>query len=279
MPTAFTLRLTPIPAGSLLVFYGPSNPDYVVALNPTTGNAIGNLPLVGQLRRHGGGLRSNHRRDLPGRPQSQRRQPDRRNLRHDHHRTGAHTAGDEDPAHTFAAPFNLGDGAIALDPSGDGTLWLGSDQTGDIVHITNTGTILKTLSIFPQAPGNIGVSGMAFDASGNLLVATNQGVVLKLNVNFDAASFTPTPTLTVDHRHGDERHARPTRALPSADAGQVITLTGTNFTSSTEVVFQIRDGAGNTAQQAVAPNWRQRDGHHRCRCRCRRWRPPAPCRW
>ena len=33
---------------------------------------------------------------------------------------------------------------------------------------------------------------MVFDASGNLLVSTNQGNVLKLNVNYDAATLTPS---------------------------------------------------------------------------------------
>src|SRR5262249_52239377 len=110
----------------------------------------------------------------------------------------------------------------------------------------------NTVSISPQASGNLGVSGMVFDAAGNLLVSTNQGVVLKLNVNFDTAPFTPTPTLTAiaaTATNGTAANA----ALPSADAGQVITLTGSNFNAGTEVVFQIRDGSGNTGQQAVTP--------------------------
>ena len=248
---AFTLRQTPLPAGTLLVFYGPANPDYVVALNPTTGTAIGNLPLVGNYdatagvydpktgeiflvdRNHSGGNR------IVGIYAATN--------------TGAGiTAGTEDPAHTFASPFNLGDGALALDPSGDGTLWLASDQSGDIVHMTNTGTILKTVSLFPQAAGNIGISGMVFDASGNLLVSTNQGNVLKVNVNFDAASFTPVPTLgSIAATATDGTPAN--GAIASADANQVITLTGTNFNAGTEVVFQIRDVSGNVASQAVAP--------------------------
>src|SRR5207253_4909032 len=121
--------------------------------------------------------------------------------------------------------------------------WLSSDQAGDIVQMTNTGTILRNLTIGLQAPGNIGASGIAFDASGNLLVSTNQGVVLKLNVNADFANTKPTLTgINAAATNGIPANA----AVPSADAGQVITLTGTNFNAGTEVVFSIRDASGNT---------------------------------
>ena len=41
------LGFTDVPPGSLLAFYGPSNPDYVVALDPTSGTVIASLQLAG----------------------------------------------------------------------------------------------------------------------------------------------------------------------------------------------------------------------------------------
>ena len=209
-PSALTLRGTPIPAGSLLMFYGPSNPDYVVAINPTSGNAIGNLPLLANYDTTSGvfdpvtGDLFLVDRNSPGGNRIVAIFPSN---------AGGHTAGQEDPAHTFAAPFNTGDSGLALDPSGDGTLWFGSDQTGDIVQMTNTGTVLRHLTVATQGPGNIGVSGIAFDASGNLLVSTNQGVVLKLNVNFDAAHADAHADTDRDQCDRNGRHSGYGRAI------------------------------------------------------------------
>src|SRR4029077_19803647 len=115
---------------------------------------------------------------------------------------------------------------------------------------SNTGTVLRHVTIGLQVPGGNGGSGMAFYASGDLLVGTNQGVVLNLNVNADFAATTPTLTaIDATATNGTPANA----GIPSADAGQVITLTGTNFNAGTEVVFQIRDVSGNPGQQAVTP--------------------------
>ena len=243
VPSSFTLGFTTIPAGSLLVFYGPSNPDYVVALNPANGVVYTALQLTknydataGVYDPVTGDLYLNDRSTNPNRIVAIVA-------------SGAN-AGQEDAAHSFTAPFNATYAGLALDPSGNGTLWYGSDQSGDIVQLSNTGTVLRHVSIGLQTPGSLSVAGLAFDASGNLLVATSQGTVLKLNVNY--APATPLPTLTAIG--GTATVGTPANAaLPSADAGQVITLTGSNFNPGTEVVFQIRDGAGNVSQQAVAP--------------------------
>ena len=106
VPAAFTLRLTPIPAGSLLVFYAPSNPDYVVALNPTTGNPIAALPLAGNYDTTAGVYDpSSGEIFLVDRNNSS----GNRIVGIFPTTGGGHTAGDEDPAHTFASPLpNLG---------------------------------------------------------------------------------------------------------------------------------------------------------------------------
>src|SRR5206468_3800295 len=75
---------------------------------------------------------------------------------------------------------------------------------------------------------------------------------VKVNVNFDAATFNPTPTLTgITATSIDGTPA--SNSAASADAGQVITLTGSNFNADSEIVFQTRDGSGNVAPLAVGP--------------------------
>ena len=245
VPQAFNLGFTPVPAGSLLVFYGPSNPDYVVALDPTSGAVISSLVLAGNYDTTAGVYDPNTGDIFV---------VDRNHSGGNRVVAVSPVDGSEDPNFTFAAPFNLGDGGLALDPASTGpnagTLWLSSDQSGDILQVSNTGTVLRHLTVGLQSAGNIGVSGIVFDASGNLLVSTNQGIVLKLNPNPDFA--TPIPTLAAISALATD--GTPANAsLPSADAGQVISLTGSNFNAGTEVVFQVRDASGNVAQQAVAP--------------------------
>ena len=171
-----------MPAGSLLVFYGPSNPDYVVALDPTDRQRHFVAATGWQLRHHGWRVRS----DAPATCSwstaiTAAATGSSRSIR---------SAATEDPTFTFNAPFNLGDGGLALDPATPAeAARFGSVRIdrGDIVQMTNTGTILRHVTVGLQAPGNIGVSGIVFDAAGNLLGRTNQGVVLKLNVNADFA--------------------------------------------------------------------------------------------
>ena len=151
-------------------------------------------------------------------------------------------SGAEDPNFTFNAPFNLGNGGLALDPAttgpSAGTFWLSSEFTDDIVQMSNTGTILRHLTVGLQAAGNIGLSGIVFDAAGNLLASTGQGVVVKLDVNVNLAAT--TPTLTAINATATVGTPATNAAVASADAGQVVvTLTGTNFNAGTEVVFPI----------------------------------------
>jgi len=124
----------------------------------------------------------------------------------------AHQAGTEDPAHTFTLRSTRAMADWRWIPPVTERCGTARIRAALIVQMTNTGTILRQISIGLQAPGsNIGVSGLAFDASGDLLVATNQGNVLRLNVNEDAASLTPQPTLTSSpprRRTGRPRPAR-----------------------------------------------------------------------
>ena len=243
VPTSFTLGTTSVPAGSLLLFYGPPNPDVVIAVNPASGQIIATMTLPGNYDTTAGvydpvtgDLFVLNRNASPNQITAIF--------------ASGPNAGTVDAAHTFAAPFNAGEAGLALDPSGNGTLWYGSDQSGNVVQLSNTGTVLHTVSVGLQLPGNISVSGLAFDSAGNLLIGTTQGVVGRINVNYQPAMTTPTLTgITALATDGTPANA----AVASADANQVITLTGTNFNPGTEVVFEVRDQTGAVTQQAVAP--------------------------
>ena len=68
-----------------------------------------------------------------------------------------------------------------MDPAG-GTLWYGSDQSSNVVQLSRTGTVLRSVSLTAQGvPANT-TSGLAFDLAANLLVASNQGQVFRISV-------------------------------------------------------------------------------------------------
>src|SRR6185437_12749046 len=112
-------------------------------------------------------------------------------------------------------------------------------------------TVLRHLSVEPQFGGNIGYTGLVFDGSGNLLVGTSLGLVMRLNPNFDPAISLPTLTgIVAAAMDGTAKNA----AAPSANTGEFITLTGTNFNAGTQVIFQSRDSTGAISPMAVTPS-------------------------
>ena len=119
-----------------------------------------------------------------------------------------------------------------------------------MVELTRAGAEVRRVSVSLQGvPANT-VSGLSFDASGALLVATTQGPVFRVNLGSDPAVKAPTLTaITAVAQGGTAANA----AVASANAGQVITLTGTNFGAGTEVVFRTLDSAGTAGQVAVTP--------------------------
>ena len=108
---------------------------------------------------------------------------------------------------------------------------------------------MRRLSLTAQGETG-GVSGLSFDASGDMLVSTTSGTVFRINPGYNPA--VPAPTLTAiaaTAQGGTPANA----AVASANAGQVITLTGTNFGAGTEVVFPTLDSTGTAGQTAVTP--------------------------
>ncbi|MGA2930370.1 MAG: pre-peptidase C-terminal domain-containing protein, partial [Solirubrobacteraceae bacterium] len=150
---------------------------------------------------------------------------------------------------SFAPPFTAsGWAGLTIDPT-TGDLWYGSDQSTNAVELTRAGAVVRQISLTTQ--GETGsVSGLSFDASGDLLVSTSSGTIYRISLGYNPAVAAPTLTaIAATALGGTPANA----ALASANAGQVITLTGTNFGAGTEVVFPTLDSTGVTGQTAVTP--------------------------
>ena len=165
VPAAFTLGTVNVPAGSLLLFEGGTSPDRVVAINPNTGNVVTSLTLpldynatAGLYDKATGHLFVIDRRTTPTR------------IAELNPATGASIA-------NFAAPFNAnGEAGLALNPT-TGNLWYGSEQSGNVVELSKTGTVLQTIALAGQGVTANTITGLSFDAAGKLLVSTSQGLV------------------------------------------------------------------------------------------------------
>ena len=81
---------------------------------------------------------------------------------------------------SFALPFNAGEAGLAIDPSGN--IWYGSDQSTNVVELSRTGIVLKTVNLASQGIDDNEISGLTFDAAGNLYAASTRGVAYKVTV-------------------------------------------------------------------------------------------------
>ena len=79
---------------------------------------------------------------------------------------------------SFATPFDISTGALALDPGGD-TLWIGSDRTNTIAEVQRDGRLVRTVDLSSQGL-NFEITGFTFDADGHLLASSSLGVVYRL---------------------------------------------------------------------------------------------------
>src|SRR5262249_24459004 len=101
-------------------------------------------------------------------------------------RTGPNRVAEIDPANgteisSFALPFNSGQAGLTIHPT-SGNLWYGSDQSTNVVEMTRSGTVLRTINLASQGINQAVIDGLAIDNQGNLYVAANQGVVYKTTV-------------------------------------------------------------------------------------------------
>ncbi len=169
--TPLTLNGVAIPAGSILLFDGQNNPDNIYAVNPATGAILASLNLTknydmtaGVYDPENGDIYIIDRSVGPN--QMVAINP----------ATGAEIANSR-----FNLPFNAGEAGLALDPSGDGSFWYGSDQSNSVVHLAINGSVIKTDDLSTQGVTG-GVNGLAFDNSGSLLAASQYGVIYRVSV-------------------------------------------------------------------------------------------------
>lgn len=168
-PSALPLNGTTVAAGSLLLFNGFTTPDRVTAIDPTTGAVIATLTL-GQNYDLTGGVfdpTSGHlllidRRTSPGR------------VLEINPTNGAELS-------NFTLPFTAGQTGLAINPL-TGNIWYGSDSSNNVVELSRTGTVLRTVNLALQGIDNFEISGLAFDAQGKLFVSSSQGVVYSVTV-------------------------------------------------------------------------------------------------
>jgi hypothetical protein len=179
---AVTLAGVSVPAGSLLVVDGYANPDRIDAINPSTGAVLATLHLHDNLDANSGVYdpASGKLYLLRG---------------------SANQVAVVDPntgltLSQFATPEGIDywNGGLALGPTLD-NLWLGSD-TSNVVYEVNksTGNVLASVNLASQ--GVAGIGGLAFNAAGQLLVASTDGVVFVVNLNTQAQLALPAARST-----------------------------------------------------------------------------------
>ncbi len=238
---AMQLNGVSIPVGNLLVYTGQPNTDRVVAVNVANGAVLASLSLAG-----------NH--DLTGGtwdPTSDLLFIARTNT------SSGGTAGDiiaVNPAtggqlSVTTTPLNFGSGAGLAIQSSTGHLWAGALSNGStlIEYQIGTGgalTELRRIDISAQGINQNEIVGLSFDATGQLWVASSQGDLVRVDVDADTIAV---PTATLSGLASLALQGTPASAgVASANVGQVIELTGTNFGAGTRVLFNVRDNEGNT---------------------------------
>ena len=234
-----TLNGTAVPSGSLLFLNGYQNADRIYALNPATGATIAALTLAENF-------------DAVGMHWSQA--------------TGKLFVIDGpldelvelNPANgsvlgRVTLPVALDYGGITEDAAGH--LRIASSTAGALLEYNAAGTTLIGGTFLPRNSGTI--TGIAFDAAGNLHTATDRGVIQRVEISADP---TVVPTPTVSAIQGIALGGTAASAGASANAGQAITLTGTNFGVDTRVIFQTTESDGRATTLVVSPTVTNADG-------------------
>ena len=139
-----------MPAGSILLFDGVTNPDRVIAVNPPTGLIISTLILTKNYD-----MTAAVYDPFSGHLYITDRTVNPSQIVAINPANGAEIASSR-----FNLPVNAGEAGLALDPSGDGTFWYGSDQSNNLYHLSATGTVLKTDDLTLQGVVNNEINGL-----------------------------------------------------------------------------------------------------------------------
>jgi hypothetical protein len=170
-----TLGATAVPAGSLLVFNGASNPDNILAVSPTTGAVIATLFLTANYDLTGATFDAASGRIFL----TENNGPGNRIIAIDPS-TGAQTA-----VTTVSSNIQVWSG-LAINPN-TGHLWLGSYNAGGqlseySINAGGTLTLVSNADISGQGVNQNEISGLSFDASGTLWVSSIQGEIYKVTL-------------------------------------------------------------------------------------------------
>jgi hypothetical protein len=140
-------------------------------------------------------------------------------------------------------------GGLALDPE-TANLWVGSRAGSDIAEVGGaTGAVLRRVGLAPQGISSE-ISGLAFDAAGNLVASSIYGVVVRLKL--DTPEPAPPSISGINALAPDGNPAD--TAIASANAGQVITIQGANLRpTDLQIIFPTRDEFGIDGITAAAP--------------------------
>ena len=172
LPQAMTLGRPSVPAGSLLVINGYANPDRVNAINSSTGAVVATLILHDNLDANAG-VYDAATGDL------YLLQGSTNKVAVVDPKTGLTLS-------QFATPAGVDywHGGLALGPKQD-ALWLGS-AASNVVYEVNKASGAVILSVDLTSQGVAGIAGLAFNAAGQLLVASTDGVVFVVNLTTQA---------------------------------------------------------------------------------------------
>ena len=175
LSASMTLGATAVPAGSLLVFNGYPSNDRVLAVNPATGAVIASLVLDANYDLTGATFDAVTNRIFLTENNGAGNRIVAVNAT-----TGVQTG-------VTIAPFNIqSNSGLAIDAT-TGHLWLGAQNGGAalVEYLIGAGgalTQLRTVNVSSQGINQNEISGLSFDPTGKLWIASTQGDVYKVVV-------------------------------------------------------------------------------------------------